>query len=165
MCKIPSHPEGINARDLREGLEVVELLKNSLLRDPVLVDEATDGDHGKARVLDLSQAVALEGRLVLGQAERVEGEVTGLALALEGLEKSHHAEDLDEGDPEDDLGATTLLNEIIVGVDGSHLGEEGEGVLLLHEEAEDGEHGEAAVLELSLAEHAEVEHVGETLVT
>ena len=152
-------------RCLREGLEVSELLEDSLLGDPVLVDEAADGDHGKAGVLDLGKAVLLEGRLILGKAEGVEGEVSGLTLALEGLEESNDTEDLDEGDPEDDLGATTLLNEIIVGVDGSHLGEEGEGVLLLHEEAEDGEHGEAAVLELSLAEHAEVEHVGETLVT
>jgi len=147
--------------DLREGLEVAELLEDSLLGDPVLVDEAADGDHSKAGVLDLGKAVALEGGLILGKAKGVESEITGLTLALEGLEKSNNAEDLDEGDPEDDLGAATLLHEVVVGINGGHLGEEGESVLLLDEEAEDGKHGEAAVLELGLAEHAEVEHVRE----
>merc|ERR1712216_230316 len=142
--------------DLREGLEVGELLEDSLLGDPVLVDEAANGDHGKARVLDLGKAVLLEGGLVLGKAKGVESEITGLTLALQGLEKSNNAEDLDEGDPEDDLGAATLLHEIVVGINGGHLGEEGEGVLLLNK---DGKHGEAAVLELGLAEYAEVEHV------
>ena len=149
--------------DLREGLEVGELLEDSLLGDPVLVDEAADGDHSKAGVLDLGKAVALEGGLILGKAKGVESEITGLTLALEGLEKGNNAEDLDEGDPEDDLGATTLLHEVVVGINGGHLGEEGESVLLLDEEAEDGKHGEAAVLELGLAEHAEVEHIGEAL--
>ena len=69
-------------RCLREGLEVAELLEDSLLGDPVLVDEAADGDHGKAGVLDLSKAVLLEGRLVLGKAEGVEREVSRLTLAL-----------------------------------------------------------------------------------
>jgi hypothetical protein len=148
---------------LREGLEVGELLEDSLLGDPVLVDEAADGDHGKAGVLDLGKAVLLEGGLVLGKAEGIESEVSGLTLALEGLEKSNNAEDLNEGDPEDDLGAASLLHEVVVRVNGSHLREEGEGVLLLNEEAKNGKHGEAAVLELGLAKHAEVEHVGEAL--
>jgi hypothetical protein len=69
-------------RCLREGLEVAELLEDSLLGDPVLVDEAADGDHGKAGVLDLSKAVLLEGCLVLGKAEGVEREVSRLTLAL-----------------------------------------------------------------------------------
>ena len=82
---------------------------------------------------------------------------------LEGLEKSNNAEDLNEGDPEDDLGATTLLNKVVVGIDGGDVGEEGEGVLLLNEETEDGKHGETAVLELSLAQDADVENIGEAL--
>ena len=148
---------------LSEGLEVAELLEDSLLGDPVLVDETADGDHCKAGVLDLSNAVLLEGGLVLGKAEGIEGEVSGLTLALEGLEKGNNTEDLNEGDPEDDLGATALLNEIVVGINGSHLGEEGKSVGLLDDEAKDRKHGEAAVLELGLAEHAEVEHIGEAL--
>ena len=43
------------------------------------------------------------------------------------------------------------------------MGEEGEGVLLLNEETEDGKHGETAVLELSLAQDADVENIGEAL--
>ena len=148
---------------LREGLEVGELLEDSLLGDPVLVDEAADGDHGKAGVLDLGKAVLLQGGLVLGKAEGIESEVPGLTLALEGLEKSNNAEDLNEGDPEDDLGATTLLNKVVVGIDGGDVGEEGEGVLLLDEETEDGKHGETAVLELSLAQDADIENIGEAL--
>ena len=42
---------------LSEGLEVSELFQDSLLGDPELVDEASDGNHGKASVLDLSKAV------------------------------------------------------------------------------------------------------------
>jgi hypothetical protein len=50
-----------------------------------------------------------------------------------------------------------------VGIDGGDVGEEGEGVLLLDEETEDGKHGETAVLELSLAQDADVENIGEAL--
>jgi len=127
------------------------------------VDETADGDHGKAGVLDLSNAVLLEGCLVLGKAEGVEGKISGLTLALKGLEEGNNTEDLDEGDPEDDLGATTLLDKVVVGINGCQLGEEGEGVLLLHEEAKDGKHCKAAMLQLGLAEHAEIEHIRKAL--
>ena len=72
------------------------------------MDEATDSDHGQAGVLDLSKAVPLEGGLVLSKVERVERVVTRGALAEEGLVEGNNAEDLDKGDPEDDLLAAAL---------------------------------------------------------
>jgi hypothetical protein len=114
-------------------------------------------------VLDLSILVPGKGGIILGKVKGIERVVTRVALALDGLEKSNNTEDLNEGDPEDDLGATTLGNEVVVGIDGGKLGEEGEGVLLLDEETQNGKHGEAAVLELGLTENTEVENVRETL--
>mmetsp|Transcript_30663 Transcript_30663/g.64162 ORF Transcript_30663/g.64162 Transcript_30663/m.64162 type:complete len:244 (-) Transcript_30663:144-875(-) len=144
-----------------DRLEVGELLKNRGLGDDSLVDEAANGDHGKAGVLDLSKAVPVEGGLILGEVERVEREVTRGALALEGLEEGNYTEQLNERDPENDLLATALGDEVIVGVDGGELGEEREGVNLLDNESEDSEHSEAAVLELSLTQNAEIENIGE----
>jgi hypothetical protein len=56
-----------------------------------------------------------------------------------------------------------LGNEVIVGINRSELREEREGVHLLNDEAQNGKHGKAAVLELSLAQHTEIKHVGEPL--
>ena len=148
---------------LSKGLEVPELFEDSLLRHPELVDEAADGNHCEARVLDLSQAVPLQGSLILGKVERVKGEVTRGALAQDGFVESNNTKNLNKGDPEDDLLATTLGDEVIVGIDGGELGEEGEGVKLLDDEASDGKHGEAAVLQLSLTQHAEIKNIGEAL--
>ena len=72
------------------------------------MDEAADRNHGQARVLDLGQAVPVEGGLVLGKVKRIEGEVARGALALEGLEQSNNSEELYEGDPENDLLAAAL---------------------------------------------------------
>jgi hypothetical protein len=44
----------------------------------------------------------------------------------------------------------------------SHLVEEGESVELLHNQAESGKHGNAAVLELSLAENLDIKNIRET---
>ena len=49
----------------RDGLEVAQLLENQLLGDEVLVDEAAEGNHSQARVLDLSKLVLLELALVV----------------------------------------------------------------------------------------------------
>ncbi len=119
--------------------------------------------HGEAGVLDLSLLVPGKGGIILGEVEGIESVVTGVALALEGLKEGNNAEDLNEGDPEDDLRATSLGNEVVVGIDGGELGEEGEGVLLLDKETKNSKHGEAAVLELGLTENAEIENVRETL--
>ena len=54
------YPEGINARDLREGLEVVELLKDSLLRDPVLVDEDTDALQAMSTSWEMMRGAKLQ---------------------------------------------------------------------------------------------------------
>jgi hypothetical protein len=87
------------------------------------VDEAADGDHRKTGVLDLGKAVPIKGGLILGEVERVKGEIARGALALEGLEERNHAEELDEGDPEDDLLAAALHKKRGGGEHGSVLPE------------------------------------------
>ncbi len=56
-----------------------------------------------------------------------------------------------------------LGNEVVVGVNRGKLREEGEGVHLLHNESQNGKHGKAAMLELGLAQNAEIENVREPL--
>ncbi len=59
--------------------------KNGITERPNLVDEAADGDHGKAGVLELGKLISPEGRLVSREVERVEAEVTrGTAINEHG---------------------------------------------------------------------------------
>ena len=123
-------------------------------------DHTTDGDHGQTAVLELLELHLL---LLLGvagvEAEGVEGVVTGaavVALGHTGVGGEGHG--LDEGDPEEDL--LHGVREGIVGVDdlGDGLEAEllaGDADELRDDEADGGEHGGAAVLELGLAEPGE----------
>ena len=124
------------------------------------VDHATDAHHGQAAVLDLGKRVALGSGLVLGEVERVELEVARGTLALEGLEERDGAENLKEREPEKQLAHSSLLHEDVM--DTGHLGaaddpvhtREGEDVL--GHGTGSGKHGNAAVLELRLAEELDV---------
>ena len=144
-----------------------EVLKDSLAVACLLGEEASGGEHGEAAVLKLLGLHLEELGGVLGlEAEGVEAHVTGSVVgaeksclvdgSLRGGNESLVGADLldgtdgaDEGDPEGggDLGE--------VGDGGSaDLGVEEEGGsldLLADEEANDGEHGDASVGELSLA--------------
>ena len=59
--------------------------------------------------------------MYLGEAEGIELEVTGVALALDGLEEGDAAEDLEEGGPQKDLGHATRLDKHVVGLDRGKL--------------------------------------------
>ena len=123
-------------------------------------DHTADGDHGETAVLELLELHLL---LLLGvarvEAEGVEGVVTGatvVSLGHAGVGGEGHG--LDEGDPEEDL--LHGVREGIVGVDdlGDGLEAEllaGDADELRDDEADGGEHGGAAVLELGLAEPGE----------
>ena len=123
-------------------------------------DHTADGDHGETAVLELLELHLL---LLLGvagvEAKGVEGVVTGaavVALGHAGVGGEGHG--LDEGDPEEDL--LHGVREGIVGVDDLGDGFEaellsGDADELRDDEADGGEHGGAAVLELGLAEPGE----------
>ena len=120
-------------------------------------DHTADGNHGETAVLELLELHLL---LLLGiggvEAEGVEGVVAGaavVALGHAGVGGEGHG--LDEGDPEEDL--LHGVREGVVGVDdlGDGLEAEllaGDADELRDDEADGGEHGGAAVLELGLAE-------------
>ncbi len=120
-------------------------------------DHTADGNHCQTTVLELLELHLL---LLLGvagvEAEGVEGEVTGtavVALGHAGVGGEGHG--LDEGDPEEDL--LHGVREGVVGVDDLGDGLEAELLAgnadeLRDDEADGGEHGGAAVLELGLAE-------------
>ena len=133
------------------GLEVGDLgdeLHGALAGDEVVLHHAAESDHAKAAVLDLNNgaAVGLE-------AKGVEAIVAGaVELAVEGL--------LDEGDLEREeegehlLGGSDL-DELVVKrphlLAGVPLAVEGEGEKVLDDQSGGSEHGNAAVLDLSLA--------------
>ncbi len=149
------------------------------------MDEAANGDHGKAGVLQLGKLVSPEGRLVSREVERVEAEVTrGTAIGEHGalntqnqapqnikpyqIEGAHRgdlarvAENLNSTEGEEDLPEATgrdseesLGGKLVVEARKRQVG------LLLNNEAEGTEHGNTAMLQLSLAEPLQVEIVGE----
>eukprot|EP00303_Exanthemachrysis_gayraliae_P006592 CAMPEP_0205998772 /NCGR_PEP_ID=MMETSP1464-20131121/433_1 /ASSEMBLY_ACC=CAM_ASM_001124 /TAXON_ID=119497 /ORGANISM="Exanthemachrysis gayraliae, Strain RCC1523" /LENGTH=239 /DNA_ID=CAMNT_0053371927 /DNA_START=171 /DNA_END=886 /DNA_ORIENTATION=+ len=132
-------------------------------RDKVARDERGPGHHGRAAVLqllELHHAVLLLGH-ALGQAERVEAQVARLAAAAALPHLVWVGEALDDADREEDLGEArrVLRGEGAEGVEPVLLGEgrgrevRGEG---LHQDADKGQHANAAVLELRLPEPLEV---------
>jgi len=163
-AQVGGHLEGVSeeleagnlgARELGSlgdaGLEVGDLsdeLHGALAGDEVVLHHAAESDHAKAAVLDLNNgaAVGLE-------AKGVEAIVAGaVELAVEGL--------LDEGDLEREeegehlLGGSDL-DELVVKrphlLAGVPLAVEGEGEKVLDDQSGGSEHGNAAVLDLSLA--------------
>ncbi len=148
-----------------EALEVGQELDGALASEEVAVDHATDTHHSEAAVLDLGKCIALGGLGVLAKAKGIKLEVAGGALALEGLEKGDGAEHLEEGDPEEDLTHGSLLDEHVM--EGSHLGATSKAGVrrisgnVLEDGTSGGEHGNAAVLDLSLTEEADVSNTGQ----
>mmetsp|Transcript_149868 Transcript_149868/g.364036 ORF Transcript_149868/g.364036 Transcript_149868/m.364036 type:complete len:271 (-) Transcript_149868:182-994(-) len=126
-------------------------------RDDRLGDGAAEGDHGQPAVLELRQAHPPLALLVLGKERKSEAVV---ASTLQGvpLENLLCTTELKECNPEEDLEVDAHgAVELVVRVDGHGAGLE--GVALPwdpHEvrdgEAHPGEHGDAPVLQLGLAE-------------
>ena len=127
------------------------------------MDHAGEAEHGEAAVLDLLELHG--GHVLLAHAHRVELEVTGSALALEGVEEGDSAENLEERDPEEDLAHGSGLDELVVESGhlgaASDLGERGVDGDVLEDGAGGGKHGNTAVLDLGLAEEADVTERGE----
>lgn len=148
-----------------DGLEVAEELNGALASEEVAMDHATDAHHSETAVLDLGKRIALGGVGVLGEAKRIELEVTRGALALEGLEEGDGAENLEEGNPQKDLSHGTLLDKHVV--ESGHFGATSKACVgrigsdVLEHGASGGKHGNAAVLELGLLEEADVGNAGE----
>jgi len=147
------------------GLEVAEELEGALAGEEVAVHHATDTHHGEAAVLDLGESIALALLRVLAEAKGVKLEVTRSALALQRLEKRDGAEHLEERQPEEELAHGALLDEDVVRR--SHLGAADELAVagvhgdVLEHGAGGGKHGNAAVLQLSLAEETDVSDTGQ----
>ena len=134
--------------------------------DELLGDHAGDGDHGDAAVVDLLELHVVEplGILTLGQAEGVEGVVSGGVVGLEEeelvrvegvLPRLLDAVGLD-GEDEGAEKAPEESGDLLEVVDGraGDVGVEEEGGaldLLADEEAERGEHGDAAVGDLDVS--------------
>mmetsp|Transcript_13401 Transcript_13401/g.37052 ORF Transcript_13401/g.37052 Transcript_13401/m.37052 type:complete len:252 (-) Transcript_13401:132-887(-) len=143
-------------------------LEEWLSGDPVVVDHATDGEHGQSSVLDLLQLHL--GHLLVGlangQTHWVEPEVAWLPcwilehglhgdVALVGPEfqNTHPQDDLEHGGGTDDGWREVGVVDVGVSWDGHPL---------LRDESEACEHGGASVLDLGLAQPLHVEVVGET---
>ena len=135
--------------------------------EEVVVNHAADGDHSEAAILELGELAAGEGVGVGAAVEGVKAEVAGLAVrAVEGLDDGGDTrDDLKESEPDKELLHGALLDGRVVelhhGGGAELLLEAGEGVGVLDDHSGGGEHGNAAVLDLSLASPAEVEEVGE----
>ena len=152
VCFNNSNLEGVG--------EVVEVdlagSDGALAGDEASVEDTRDSKHGKAAVLELSKLVALKGLGVLAKAKGVEPEGTGLAAVREhGL--ARHLEVvgsvLNHAAEEEDLPEATS-GHLEEGLSSHRVGggREGKADELLHDSAEGGKHGNAAVLELRLAQ-------------
>mmetsp|Transcript_19337 Transcript_19337/g.45189 ORF Transcript_19337/g.45189 Transcript_19337/m.45189 type:complete len:304 (+) Transcript_19337:102-1013(+) len=151
-------------RQLHLGKDVEGRLNDALAGDRGLHDECEEGDHGEAAVLDLSKTV-----LVVRHFERVELEVArrvvrGPAAVLTRGEQAEGVEDLEKGHGEEELLHNAGLHHEVVCVERGHASELSTRE---HEALVDGsvthhrEHGDAAVLELGLAQPDKVALVAE----
>ena len=141
-------------------------LEEGLAGDPVVVDHAADGKHGKTAILELTKghAVLLLLGLAHGQAHGVKAKVAGdtVGVGEHGLhgDVALVGPVLHDATPEDDLehsGGTDDGGGEVGVVD---VGVTGDGDVLLLPEAEAGEHGGAGVLDLGLAEPLDVKVFG-----
>ena len=106
---------------------------------------ARDGHHCEAAVLQFTDLHLVH--VLLAQAQRIEGEVTRLA-AFAQLAVGNDAHVLKDGNPDEDLDETALGHGSVVGLERRDAED---GVVEIGEDpARSGEHGNAAVLELSL---------------
>jgi len=140
---------------------VCQLFDDTGLGDPLLVNHATDGDHGETAVHDLIDLVFLECDGVLAQAQWVKAKVTRLALAFQGLLQGVAADGLKCGDEKKDLRHTTGVDVVLMGVDREHLREVGatKGEELWDDETNGCEHANATVLDLGRLQKPDVDVV------
>lgn len=132
---------------------------------PLLVDKTADGNHGQAAVNQLGVLELVKGGIGLGQVQRVEPELPGpAAAALHHLENGGHANNnLQPTNPQQQLLHGALRNEVVVGWlrQRGAARVEGKRVKLLDKQAQDGQHGDAAVLDLRLPQELKINIVAE----
>jgi len=132
---------------------VQKLVKNSLLVDPLLMDESTDGAHGKTPVDQLNCLVFLHLRWVLAETKRIKPKVSWCPLALHCRLQSGDTNDRFPARNEKvDLSESTSLHEVVVRIHCKDaFGEIGpwEGEQLRNQEAQCCKHANSAVLDLS----------------
>mmetsp|Transcript_12239 Transcript_12239/g.17755 ORF Transcript_12239/g.17755 Transcript_12239/m.17755 type:complete len:210 (-) Transcript_12239:20-649(-) len=130
------------------------------------MDHASNAHHGEAAILHLGQRVTLGGLGLLAETERIELEITGSTLALEGLEKGDGAENLEERDPQQELAHGALLYKNVV--DACHLCTTNQSLVgrvdsyVLEHGASSGKHRNAPVLDLGFTEELDVRNASET---
>jgi len=153
--------------DLLGGCSIDTRLEDVLAVDELLADEAGDGNHGEAPVVELLHLDALHvvGRLALAEAEGVPRVVAGdVGVLLEeqaGRLKGRLPRLVDAvGLGEDDADAEghseeggDLLEVVDGGAGDGRVEEEGGALdLLAHEEAKRSKHGNTAVGDLNIGE-------------
>lgn len=118
-----------------------------------LGDNAGDGEHGKAAVLELADLVLLQISRLGSKLERVEREVTWGTVSLAKVGNGRDGDDFKEGGPEQDLNHGARLDEHIVSGKGADLVNVSREV---HEVGNDvakgGKHSNTAMLELGFSE-------------
>mmetsp|Transcript_102936 Transcript_102936/g.268202 ORF Transcript_102936/g.268202 Transcript_102936/m.268202 type:complete len:466 (+) Transcript_102936:82-1479(+) len=129
-------------------------------------DDAAVSHHGEAAIAQLLQLHLDLAGLVLG-VERTQAEVSGGAvrLALVHADHGHEAEELREAEPHQHLGHAAELDHGQVGINARDLESRVVGhahAQVRGDPAHGGEHADAAVLQLGLAEPADVKSIRET---
>mmetsp|Transcript_102933 Transcript_102933/g.268189 ORF Transcript_102933/g.268189 Transcript_102933/m.268189 type:complete len:462 (+) Transcript_102933:82-1467(+) len=129
-------------------------------------DDAAISQHGEAAIAQFLQLHLVLAGLVLG-VERTQAEVSGGAvrLALVHADHGHEAEELREAEPHQHLGHAAELDHGQVGINARDLESRVVGhahAQVRGDPAHGGEHADAAVLQLGLAEPADVKSIRET---
>ena len=148
---------------VRQGLH--QVLNTALVGGASLHKKSGGGPHGKAAVGNLLGLEALElGGVALAEAEGVEAEVTGGAVAGlaagGGGDAGDHLNDGDHDEAEGDVlgvGVPELPEGVHLALGGGGLAAGGGAEDLDLEDAGDGEHGDTGVLELGLAHPVEID--------
>jgi hypothetical protein len=134
--------------------------------DKLVVDDGANDDHAEASIHEFCILLAVESIGCFGQTQGVETELTRPPRgALHHLnDRGDTSDDLEPTDPQEELDHGALGDAPVVGGAGEGRGVsvEGQPVEVLDEEAEDGKHADAAVLDFCLAQELHVHKVGET---
>lgn len=93
------------------------------MENPLLVDEATNGNHSQSSVHDFINLILLESGWFLAEAEGIEAEVSRGALSFNRGLESVTTEEFKNGDKEENLTHSSSCNVVVMGFDGQHLRE------------------------------------------
>lgn len=91
-----------------------KLIDDTGLGDKACVVQATEGAHSQTAVLDFAELILLEDGRVLAKSKGVKGEVTGSTGAVQCSLEGNRAENLKEGNEEEDLRHASGLDEEVM---------------------------------------------------